>query len=149
MKYVNKRQPTQQEIYRIYEVMFYLSTNLMEETSTKPINQILYALSIIADVPSSLITLAYGNLQHTPPSKQEIAIALAYLDVPIRLIKKRFIHSKTYYKYVYDYFNGELQIDLIPILPEELLYQVIKFTTNIKEFTDIFLLTNRRITYDE
>ena len=35
------------------------------------------------------------------------------------------------------------------ILPEELLYQVIKFTTNIKEFTDIFLLTNRRITYDE
>ena len=63
MKYVNKRQPTQQEIYRIYEVMFYLSTNLMEETSTKPINQILYALSIIADVPSSLITfIAYIQL---------------------------------------------------------------------------------------
>ena len=106
MKFITIKKPLAQEVYRIYEVMFYLMIQELDKI-TNDASQQLYALSLLADCQDSYLQLAASKLSEplNKPTKMEIAVTLAYLNVPIRDIRDVIMHGRTYYNNVYKYFR--------------------------------------------
>lgn len=148
MKYIEKRKPTIEEIYRIHEILFFLIMENLQKQNI-PITQQMYALSTLTETSSGLLVTAKLQLENPriKPTKQEIAIALSYVDCPVRFIKSKIMHSRTYYNYVYEYFDTPNLHILKPLLPQDLTFEIIKFITNLRKYSDMFILSERKVTY--
>ena len=150
MKFITIKKPLAQEVYRIYEVMFY---QMMQELDkiTNDASQQLYALSLLADCQDSYLQLAASKLSEplNKPTKMEIAVTLAYLNVPIRDIRDVIMHGRTYYNNVYKYFDENNTDKMFNRLEKQLLDEVIKLMLYLKKLNSVFNITKRSIVYEQ
>lgn len=148
MKYLTVPKPTQEEFYRIHETMFYFLVRELEERGTD-VQRILHGLAIIADVSTSQITLAASRITEPliEPTKIDIAVTYAYIQMPVRSLK--YIHHRTYYKYVYNYLDLESQEPRIyNRFNEETDKEIIKLINYIRNNFHLFDILKMKVTYD-
>lgn len=147
-----KQQPNEKEIYRIYEVIFYLICEKLDELPGT-VDRYLYNLSNLVNTTPSRIIESYNLLNKNTnlPTKQEISIVLAYLEIPYTEIKKNYIHPDTYYRYSKDYFDGNDKNLAIPILAPRLemdyIEELLKFISGLRDILPALDLSKRRIIY--
>lgn len=150
MKYITITKPTLTETYRIYEVIFYMLIQELDKI-TNDAPQQLYALSLLADCQDSYIQLAASKITEplNAPTKKEIAVAMAYLNTPIRDVRDILMHGRTYYTYVYEYFDINNRNKMYHRLENHLLEEVVKLILYIKKLSSVFNITKRSIVYEQ
>lgn len=150
MKYITITKPTLTETYRIYEVIFYMLIQELDKI-TNDAPQQLYALSLLADCQDSYIQLAASKITEplNAPTKKEIAVAMAYLNTPIRDVRDILMHGRTYYTYVYEYFDINNRNKMYHRLENHLLEEVVKLVLYLKKLSSVFNITKRSIVYEQ
>lgn len=150
MKYITITKPTLTETYRIYEVIFYMLIQELDKI-TNDAPQQLYALSLLADCQDSYIQLAASKITEplNAPTKKEIAVTMAYLNTPIRDVRDILMHGRTYYTYVYEYFDINNRNKMYHRLENHLLEEVVKLVLYLKKLSSVFNITKRSIVYEQ
>lgn len=149
MKYLMLPKPTESEFMRIYETIFYFLVEEIEKGNSDVERQ-LHGLAIMANASSSQITLAASKITEplSKPTKMDIAVTMAYIKMPVRPLTK-YIHHRTYYKYIYSYFDLESQEPrLFNRLPEETVLEIIKLINYIKSSFDKYDIARLGVQYD-
>lgn len=150
-KFVNLPQPTNNEILRIREIQFYwLIKNLEKNLEGTKIQAILQGFCVATETKITLVEFAADLITKGTclPSKEQQSIALGYLQIPIRTIKKEFIHQKTYYNNIYNYSLNRQMNPLVPTLPTEITEEITLFIIKLNSIlSNSFEFLSKGITY--
>jgi len=101
---------TEEYLVRIDEIRFYLLINsFVEPFSPRDKRNYLNTVCSILEVNQDVFSFAESaiNSDKYKPSKYELAVALRYMGIPLRIVKKEYMHPDTYYKYIEEFVaNG-------------------------------------------
>ena len=135
-------EPSENTIRRINEIKFYLSIESLLQRRGQQDERITTILETLADmfgVSRSIIVISSLEMYRPgrKPTKREIVVAMAYLNVPVRKVQQLLgIATATYYKYLNEYIQG-YNMELIPQFDEIQNRELKKFITNLKDIFKI------------
>lgn len=135
-------QPTNNEILRIREIMFYWFVKELLKTSNElNVNRVMesYAILIGCPLPAISVATSYVFENMLNPSAKEEAVVIAYLQIPKASMP---INPKTYYNHVYKYTEERHRNALYPRAEEHITLAINKFINGLREisqFTQTFI----------
>lgn len=127
--------PTDNEILRIREVMFYwFVKELSKKGDQLSVNRLLesYATLLGCSVPAIAIATSYVFENSLTPSAREEAVAIAYLQIPKTNMP---INPKTYYNQIYAYTEQRHRVTLYPRTEDNITLEISKFMNGLREIS--------------